>query len=115
MYIVVSLIECAHVTVIICSVLGIRETPVAQVGMQQSGLGLGQGSLLPGQQPGGSMVDMAMAAQHREVAALRDQMAALRHEMHEMTAMRQGSSAASTLHPLQQVLTALRSFHWELC
>ena len=73
--------------------------------MHQCGLGLGQGNMLPGQQPGGSVVDMAMAAQHREVAALRDQMATLRHEM---TAMRQGScSAGSTLHPLQQVLKAL--------
>ena len=67
--------------------------------MQQSGLGLGQGNV----QPGGSAVDVAMAAQHREVAALRDQMAMLRHEM---TAMRQGSTGLSALQPLQQVLTS---------
>ena len=69
--------------------------------MQQSGLGQGQGNLQPGQQSGGSAVDMAMAAQHREVAALQDQMAMLRHEM---TAMRQGSTGVTALQPLQQVL-----------
>ena len=69
--------------------------------MHQCGLGLGQGNMLPGQQPGGSVVDMAMAAQHREVAALQDQMAMLRHEM---TAMRQGSRGVTALQPLQQVL-----------
>ena len=47
---------------------------------------------------------MAMAAQHREVAALRDQMAML---MHEMTAMRQGSMQSTVLQSLQQVLRAL--------
>ncbi len=69
--------------------------------MQQPGLGLGLGNEQPGQQPGGSAVDMAMAAQHREVAALRDQMAMLRHEM---TAMRQGGTGVTALQPLQQVL-----------
>lgn len=85
----------------------------AQAGLQQSGLGLGQGSLRAGPQPDGSVVDMAMAAQHRELAALRDQMAMLRHEM---TSMRQGSTQSTPLQPLHQVLRALFNLnHGVIC
>ena len=72
--------------------------------MQQSGLGLGAGEPLSGQLPGGSALDMAMAAQHRDVAVLRDQITTLRHEM---TTMRKGSAPAHATQPsLQQVRQA---------
>ena len=76
---------------------------IAQVGMQHPGLGSAKSSASPGQPPGGGVLDMALAAQHQEVAALRDQMAMLRHEM---TAMRQGSTRDSGMQSQQQVLRA---------
>jgi len=80
--------------------------------MQQPGLGLGVGEPLSGQLPGGSALDMAMAAQHRDVAALRDQMTMLRHEM---TAMREGSRLAHAKQPSLQQVRQAELIAWHGC
>ena len=53
----------------------------------------GAGAALPGQLPGGHALEAAMAAQHREVAALQAQMAMLSHDM---MSLRQSSNVGST-------------------
>ena len=63
-----------------------------------------QADAVTGQLPSGHALEAAMAAQHREVAALQAQMAMLSHDM---TALRQSSSAsrAPQLPSFKQVPT----------
>ena len=60
-----------------------------------------QADAVTGQLPSGHTLEAAVAAQHREVAALQAQMAVLSHDM---TALRQSSSMGHALQlPLKQV------------